>query len=424
MNHIIEVSNLSKAYKIGEFSGNSLQLDLKRKLNSFFNSNKSKKSILTNDFIKNQKDENLVWSLNDVSFNIEKGDTIGIVGRNGAGKSTLLKILSRITSPTCGEIRMKGKVSSLLEVGTGFHPDLSGRDNIFLNGTILGMRRHEISRKFDEIVDFSGVAKFIDTPVKRYSSGMYVRLAFAVAAYLESDILIVDEVLAVGDAEFQKKCIGKMSSVSKNEGKTILFVSHNLQAVRQLCKSAIMLENGSLITLGSVGPVLKRYMNISEEKSFCSSFQNENVGNLAFALKKISILDSELEIAKVYEISKKYFVELEYIVKKPAIIKLSLIILANDGNELFASLNNHEPNYYGNVQEVGEYKSLIEIPENIFNNGTFTLNISSFMDYEENFNLENLLVFEAVDDGVLKKDFFAGFGGYIRPKLNWFTFKV
>ncbi|MES1198158.1 MAG: polysaccharide ABC transporter ATP-binding protein [Chitinophagaceae bacterium] len=203
------------------------------------------------------------WALKDVSFEINKGETVGIIGRNGAGKSTLLKILSRITEPTAGRIELNGRVASLLEVGTGFHPELTGRENIFLNGAILGMGRTEIRKKFDEIVDFSGVEKFLDTPVKRYSSGMYVRLAFAVAAHLEPEILVVDEVLAVGDAEFQKKCLWKMEDISKQEGRTILFVSHNLAAIEQMCGKTILLNKGSVLEFGLTENVIQEYMNLS-----------------------------------------------------------------------------------------------------------------------------------------------------------------
>ena len=202
------------------------------------------------------------WALKDVDFEIKQGDRVGIIGRNGAGKSTLLKILSRITEPTTGQVRIKGRVSSLLEVGTGFHPELTGRENIFLNGAVLGMSRREIKKKFEEIVDFADIEKFLDTPVKRYSSGMYVRLAFAVAAHLEPDILIVDEVLAVGDAAFQKKCMGKMAEVDR-EGRTILFVSHNMGSIAQLCNNALLLERGKIIQSGSVQNVVGRYMNLS-----------------------------------------------------------------------------------------------------------------------------------------------------------------
>jgi lipopolysaccharide transport system ATP-binding protein len=207
------------------------------------------------------------WALKDVNFEIKKGDAVGIIGRNGAGKSTLLKILSRITEPTQGRIEINGRVASLLEVGTGFHPELTGRENIFLNGAILGMSRVEIKRKFDEIVDFSGVEKFLDTPVKRYSSGMYVRLAFAVAAHLEQEILVVDEVLAVGDAEFQKKCLGKMEQVSKGEGRTVLFVSHNMLAIKSLCNSSILMNKGTIQQIGGIQEVIETYINVNSLNS-------------------------------------------------------------------------------------------------------------------------------------------------------------
>ncbi len=236
MSIAIKAENISKAYRIGEIGTGTLQSDLKR----WYARTRGKEDPFlkigeTNDrAVKGTTD--VVWSLKDISFEIEQGDAVGIIGKNGAGKSTLLKILSRVTSPTTGKITGNGRVASLLEVGTGFHPDLTGRENIYLNGAILGMRKKEITRKFDEIVDFAGVERYIDTPVKRYSSGMYVRLAFAVAAHLESEILIVDEVLAVGDAEFQKKCLGKMGEVSKGEGRTVLFVSHNMEAILRLCQ--------------------------------------------------------------------------------------------------------------------------------------------------------------------------------------------
>ncbi len=208
------------------------------------------------------------WALKDVSFEIKQGEAVGIIGRNGAGKSTLLKILSRITEPTTGRIELNGRVASLLEVGTGFHPELTGRENIFLNGAILGMSRAEIRKKFDEIVDFSGVEKFLDTPVKRFSSGMYVRLAFAVAAHLEPEILIIDEVLAVGDAEFQKKCLGKMNEVSQQEGRTVLFVSHNMRAIQDLCEKSIYLQNGAIKDIGATDTVIEHYLNTGTSQTY------------------------------------------------------------------------------------------------------------------------------------------------------------
>lgn len=252
MSTAIKVENLSKAYQLGEISTGTLSRDLERWIAKVRGKEDPFLTIgEANDrSVKGISD--VVLSLNNVSFDIQQGDAVGIIGRNGAGKSTLLKLLSRVTSPTAGTIKVKGRIASLLEVGTGFHPELTGRENIFLNGAILGMRKKEITRKFDQIVDFAGVERYIDTPVKRYSSGMYVRLAFAVAAHLESEILIVDEVLAVGDAEFQKKCLGKMGDVSKGEGRTVLFVSHNMASVKQLCNTGIVLDRG---TIGIRGPI-------------------------------------------------------------------------------------------------------------------------------------------------------------------------
>lgn len=260
MTTAIKVENVSKAYQLGQFSTGTLSRDIHRwwalvrgKEDPFL------KIGETNDRTSKGK-KNIVWSLKDLNFEINQGDAIGIIGKNGAGKSTLLKILSQVTTPTSGSIKVKGRVASLLEVGTGFHPELTGRENIYLNGAILGMRKSEITRKFDEIVDFSGVERYIDTPVKRYSSGMYVRLAFAVAAHLESEILIVDEVLAVGDAEFQKKCLGKMDEISKGQGRTILFVSHNMDSISKLCNHGILLENGLLKDRAPVSEIITKYL--------------------------------------------------------------------------------------------------------------------------------------------------------------------
>lgn len=266
MPKVIQVENLSKAYQLGTFGTGTISHDLER----YWARLRGKEDPFLKVGEVNDRTQkgtsNIVWSLKDINFEIEQGDAVGIIGRNGAGKSTLLKILSRTTSPTTGKIKMKGRVASLLEVGTGFHPELSGRENIFLNGAILGMRKAEIKRKFDEIVDFSGVERYIDTPVKRYSSGMYVRLAFGVAAYLESEILIVDEVLAVGDAEFQKKCLGKMNEVSKGQGKTVLFVSHNMGAVQKLCKTGIYLDQGVISSVGATQYIISKYLQNSNSK--------------------------------------------------------------------------------------------------------------------------------------------------------------
>lgn len=270
----IRVNNLSKAYQLGDFGTGTLSRDIERwwalirgKEDPFL-----KVGEVNDRTSKGESD--IVWSLKDINFDIKAGDAVGIIGRNGAGKSTLLKVLSRVTAPTTGNIKVKGRIASLLEVGTGFHPELTGSENIYLNGAIMGMSKREIKRKFDEIVDFAGVERYVDTPVKRYSSGMYVRLAFAVAAHLESEILIVDEVLAVGDAEFQKKCIGKMNDVSKGEGRTVLFVSHNLASIATLCNRSIVLSNGNIAFNGPITQGIDFYVNANNNNN-SFAFKND-----------------------------------------------------------------------------------------------------------------------------------------------------
>ncbi len=286
---VIAVENISKFYQIGEFNSGSLRNDIQQWLhrkNRRFSGLQTEK----NNLLESHKTSNKIWSLKNVSFNVNRGDIVGIIGSNGAGKSTLLKILSRVTSPSSGKILGKGKVASLLEVGTGFHPDLTGRENIFLNGAILGMNNKDIKRNLDEIISFSGVENYIDTPVKRYSSGMYVRLAFAVAAHLNTEILIVDEVLSVGDAQFQKKCMGKISELSKGDGKTILFVSHNLNSIRTLCNRSLLLDKGSLLFDGSVNETINKYTE---------GFLTENETKLFLAFKSAEKKHINIEQIKV-----------------------------------------------------------------------------------------------------------------------------
>ena len=282
MSTIIKVENLGKSYLIGHQRERYVALRdvLANKARQV--ASKTKNILSGGQLIAGNEIEEF-WALKDINFEVNQGDRVGIIGRNGAGKSTLLKVLSRITEPTTGRIKLKGRVASLLEVGTGFHPELSGRENIYLNGAILGMSQLEVRKKFDEIVDFAGVEKFLDTPVKRYSSGMYVRLAFAVAAHLEPEILIIDEVLAVGDAEFQKKCLGKMEDVSKNDGRTVLFVSHNMGAIRQLCKTCVYLENGKLKMFSDTNNTISTYeKEASISTRFTASSKDKEVKIIDF----------------------------------------------------------------------------------------------------------------------------------------------
>ncbi|UTX47651.1 MULTISPECIES: ABC transporter ATP-binding protein [Chryseobacterium] len=287
----LKAENISKQYRLGQVGTGTLSHDLNR----FWHKVRGKEDPYLKIGEANDRttkgDSEYVWSLRNIDFEIEKGDAVGIIGRNGAGKSTLLKVLSKVTKPTTGRIYTNGRIASLLEVGTGFHPEMTGRENVFLNGAILGMTRKEIKRKFDEIVDFSGVERYIDTPVKRYSSGMYVRLAFAVAAHLESEILIVDEVLAVGDAEFQKKCLGKMNDVTRGEGRTILFVSHNMTAVKELCTKGILLNQGQIDYQGDILSTIIEYQKSSARESsyIYNGNLDEAIGNENIRVKEFSV---------------------------------------------------------------------------------------------------------------------------------------
>lgn len=305
---VIKVENLSKAYQIGQIGTGTISRDLERFIATKIMGKEDPflKIGETNDrSTKGVSD--IVWSLKDINFEVNQGDAVGIIGKNGAGKSTLLKLLSRVTSPTTGEIKVKGRIASLLEVGTGFHPELSGRENIYLNGAILGMRKKEITRKLDEIIDFSGVERYIDTPVKRYSSGMYVRLAFAVAAHLESEILIVDEVLAVGDAEFQKKCLGKMGDISKGEGRTVLFVSHNMAAVKSLCDKGIVLDNGFSSPQMNVDDAVKKYLTTKQiDIKDINKYKNINLNSVKIISNKFNVNVIEAFTDVCFEVNFSY----------------------------------------------------------------------------------------------------------------------
>jgi len=342
----IKVEGLSKAYQLGDFGTGTISRDIER----FVARVRGKEDPFLRIGEINDRTtkgaSDIVWSLKDMDFEIEQGDAVGIIGRNGAGKSTLLKILSRITSPTTGTVKVKGRVASLLEVGTGFHPELTGRENIYLNGAILGMRKKEIKRKFDEIVDFSGVERYIDTPVKRYSSGMYVRLAFAVAAHLESEILIVDEVLAVGDAEFQKKCLGKMGDVSKGEGRTVLFVSHNMEAVEMLCNKTMYLLRGMTENYGNTAGIITQYLNNTDEK-LTAYTENVSLGSdifidLGIANEQITSGEDLNFNLKIFSRSGCQLSDLSVLIYNEKDIRVSIIDLRNELKEINSAINTYE----------------------------------------------------------------------------------
>jgi len=364
------------------------------------------------------------WALHDVSFEIKQGDAIGIIGRNGAGKSTLLKMLSRITEPTHGTIDLYGRVGSLLEVGTGFHPELTGRDNIYLNGAILGMSRAYIDRKFDEIVDFAEVEKFIDTPVKHYSSGMYLRLAFAVAAHLEPEILMIDEVLAVGDANFQKKCLGKMGDVAQ-EGRTVLFVSHSMGAINTLCQRAIWIDKGTIVQDGPARAVVSAYLNSSNSTSGQIIWpEDKRPGNQSFKLVSVALKNAAGEITSEINISEDAWIEIEYeVIRSGARVALILGVCDSSGEQIFASFNNGPENeLYGVPLASGRYRTSCQIYGNLLNDGRFYITIAGTAEHwSESFITQHVFSFEALDDGVLKRDYAGSFMGPVRPKLMWRT---
>ncbi|RZK37455.1 MAG: ATP-binding cassette domain-containing protein [Hymenobacter sp.] len=379
-NVAIRVESLGKQYRLGEIGTGTISHDLNRWWARIRGKEDPFAQIgeVNDRTTKGQSD--YVWSLRDVSFDVKEGEVLGIIGRNGAGKSTLLKVLSKVTSPTTGRIKVKGRIASLLEVGTGFHPELTGRENIFLNGAILGMTKAEIRGKFDEIVDFSGVERYIDTPVKRYSSGMYVRLAFAVAAFLEPEILIVDEVLAVGDAEFQQKCLGRMQDVSRNDGRTVLFVSHNMAAVSNLCTTSLFMRNGTLQSQGPTDQIIDEYI----------SFGKQSVGqvleaDIIYANRSSQAYFNSIAIISNGEITSSINMRLEVIVeivytitKDDAVVYPSVHLLDNMGTCIFATFNGNSANigvdeFFGKPLKRGTYRSRLVIPGNFLNEKNYTI---------------------------------------------------
>lgn len=370
MTPIIEVKNISKKYNIAHQRGGYITLRdvLTNILKRPFSFLKTKVKQIAGLETKEE-----YWALKDINFEVKKGEIIGIIGPNGAGKSTFLKILSQITLPTAGEIKIHGRVGSLLEVGTGFHPELTGRENIFLNGAILGMTNKEITNKFDQIVEFSGIGKFIDTPVKRYSSGMYVRLAFSVAAHMEPDILVVDEVLAVGDAEFQKKCLGKMDEITKTEGRTILFVSHNLNAIERLCTKTILLKEGKMVKYGDTADVLNYYQNTDKALSAITNYPVKE--NLDGQITKVSILNKDIQPSTRIPVGEKFFIEAEVDIRKPLENKLIFLYFYYHDELLLLSSEGDTDGKYKNWS-VGRYKTTVEVPSNLFQVGMINLRIA------------------------------------------------
>ena len=444
MNEIaIRVEHLSKRYRIGQYVGSGAQYKTLREsltdvvsaplrrlkyISKFEFRNSKSGGSDSQSAIRTPQSNRFLWALKDISFEVKQGEVLGIIGRNGAGKSTLLKVLTRITEPTEGQAELHGRVGSLLEVGTGFHPELTGRENIYLSGAILGMMRKEIDRKFDEIVDFSGIEKFIDTPVKRYSSGMTVRLGFAVAAHLEPEILLIDEVLAVGDYEFQKKCLGKMKDVSEG-GKTVLLVSHNIPSITNLCSRAILLVQGKVDADGPARDVVDRYIAAARStggecvwSDACTAPGNENV-----RLHAVRVV-SDGEVTADVDIQKDIVIEIDYW-NFEAGARLDVGIHLKDRMNTYVLASANRPSasigidpWSGRSHPVGLFRTRCRIPDNFLNEGQYSVDVAV-----NNHTLvwqagqENAVSFVVHDSGAMRKEYQGRWVGVVRPRLAWAT---
>ncbi|NNF98059.1 MAG: ATP-binding cassette domain-containing protein [Desulfobacteraceae bacterium] len=428
----IIANNVGKYYRLGikEQDEGSLLKSVISFIRSPLRNYRTYKSLYNFKDIKSEADlerRNVLRALHDVSFEVDSGEVVGFIGHNGAGKSTLLKILCRITDPTFGRVEIRGRISSLLEVGTGFHPELTGRENVYLNGTILGMRKNEIDDRFDEIVEFSGIEKFIETPVKRYSSGMRVRLAFSVAAHLEPEILIVDEVLAVGDIEFQRKCLNKMKEFG-GRGRTVLFVSHNMQAITRLCSRVIVLEHGQIVDDGPAEKVVAAYLTSQSGSMAVRQWDRagEAPGNEVAGLVSISIKNNSGHITEAHDIREPMTVEMQFIVKEPGHVFMpNFHFIDAQGIEAFSTLD-IDPKWRNKPRPAGRYSSIVKIPGNLMAEGLYSIRstLITVNPIKVICNIQNSVSFTVVDSlegNSARGDFGGRMGGVLRPKLEWET---
>ena len=421
---ILKVENLYKRYRLGVVDRQAFKEDVISWWAKVRGKPDPYEQYITSNELANIKDSEemkklkarYVWALQDINFEIKQGEIVGIIGKNGAGKSTLLKILSKTTTPTKGQVKIKGRIASLLEVGTGFHGELTGRENIYLNGAILGMNRHEIKRNLDEIIDFAGVEAYIDTPVKRYSSGMYVRLAFAVGAHLLSDILIVDEVLAVGDAEFQKKCIGKMKDVSAGEGKTVLFVSHNITAVKNLCKQGIFIKNGNLVDIGDIVTISNKYLSDYQlsKRLMLTWGEGKEPCNDFFKVAQIEVLSNDIELITV---ASEIKIKIQFTILKACSANISMHFLDTYGVCIFATVSP--------VQhfEIGNIDWYCHVPPKFLNDEVYEVKVMIVQDAGESVLVVNdTLLLEVAEKRDTPK-WHDKWPGLIRPSFSWdYTF--
>lgn len=428
----IKAENLSKLYRIGlkEKLHDNLGSAVIDFIRSPLKNYKTYRSLYNFSDVKgngNQDPENIIWALKNVSFEVKQGEVVGIIGRNGAGKSTLLKVLSKITTPTTGRAEVYGRISSLLEVGTGFHPELTGRENVYLNGTILGMRKKEVDLKFDQIVSFSGVEKFIDTPVKRYSSGMKIRLGFSVAAHLEPDILVVDEVLAVGDADFQKKCLNKMEDVGK-DGRTVLFVSHNMPAVARLCGRCLLIDKGQLVEDGLSDDIVRNYLCSDLGTSAAREWNDPDTapGGEGARLRAVRIRSEDGRVADTVDIRKPFRIEMEYDLLQPDLVLMPVFQLKNEQGQLIFVTIDQDPEWKRRPRPKGRYVSTVWIPGNFLAEGMIypvcsllRVNPESTLFFER--NAVAAMVVDSQDGDSARGDYTKSIPGIVRPLLTWTT---
>ena len=424
-NTIISVENISKQYRLGMVGSKTLNHDFNRWWHKIRGKEDPYLKIGESNDRTKVGNSDYVWALQDINFEVKQGEVLGIIGRNGAGKSTLLKILSKVTQPTTGQIKVKGRIASLLEVGTGFHPELSGRENIYLNGAILGMTKKEISSKFDEIVDFAGVERYIDTPVKRYSSGMYVRLAFGVAAHLEPEILIVDEVLAVGDAEFQKKCLGKMKDVSVNDGRTVLFVSHNMSAMNTLCNRGLYLKDGLVNFYGEIEDAIKNYLTSGSDLYTKKVWDEKNrLGDDVVEIHSAKLTNKDSEELDAIDFHLGAFIEIEYTIKKTGYKPIINLHFFNQKGDVIMVVAEPETEQIG---KVGLYKTIVNISGHLLNQDRYIVGLASSTMLPQRIHCydKEALIFDVVEDMNLRDNEYRGpMPGVIRPNFAWESIKL
>ena len=423
----IEFDHVGKQYRLGLVSTKTLSHDLNRwwQTSILGKEDPYLKIGETNDRSVAGSSE-YVWALRDIDFKVEQGDVVGIIGKNGAGKSTLLKLLSKVTGPTVGTIRARGRIGSLLEVGTGFHPEMTGRENIYMNGAIMGMTKNDITRKLDEIVAFSGCERYIDTPVKRYSSGMTVRLGFAVAAHLEPEILVVDEVLAVGDAEFQKKAIGKMRSVSKGEGRTVLFVSHNMTSIKSLCKHGVILQNGQILDQGDIDPIVTRYLRGNNEVDNHKKWEKGFIGIMGFQLLEIGIKKRGGDINGVMRMDDELELFIRYRLMQPvSSFWITMHMKNEEGIKMFSFSGGGR--CIDKNHEAGEYYQTCIIPANFLNWGSYAID---FLAFKQSRNIEamaeesDIISFTISNKAIELGGFMGKEPGNITPRFDFSEEKI